>query len=179
MSCRGILSVVVKTPEMHIPPWYWFSLWSVLSPLKPVHYVDANRGRHCQECSHSCQHHNGTAGKGLCGVHDNRRTFSGGGPGGAAAHLYHIAVYWVLPWRFGGRAASLELVGSWFLTFSLGRIECGKELCSEGFPGGRGFYTVGSRCPVGYYLGEACGLGVASATQLLGNLGYVETGVGA
>ena len=25
MSCRGILSVVVKTPEMHIPPWYWFS----------------------------------------------------------------------------------------------------------------------------------------------------------
>ena len=24
MSYRGVLSVVVKTPEMHIPPWYWF-----------------------------------------------------------------------------------------------------------------------------------------------------------
>ena len=25
VRCRGILSVVFKTPEMHIPPWYWFS----------------------------------------------------------------------------------------------------------------------------------------------------------
>ena len=25
MSCRGVLSVVGKTPEMHIPPWLWFS----------------------------------------------------------------------------------------------------------------------------------------------------------
>ena len=25
MRCRGVLSVIVKTPEMHIPPWYWFS----------------------------------------------------------------------------------------------------------------------------------------------------------
>ena len=24
MRWRGVLSVVVKTPEMHIPPWYWF-----------------------------------------------------------------------------------------------------------------------------------------------------------
>ena len=25
MRRRGVLSVVFKTPEMHIPPWYWFS----------------------------------------------------------------------------------------------------------------------------------------------------------
>ena len=25
VRCRGVLSVVVKLPEMHIPPWYWFS----------------------------------------------------------------------------------------------------------------------------------------------------------
>ena len=25
MRCRGVLSVIVKLPEMHIPPWYWFS----------------------------------------------------------------------------------------------------------------------------------------------------------
>ena len=24
MKCRGVLSVVVNTPAMHIPPWYWF-----------------------------------------------------------------------------------------------------------------------------------------------------------
>ena len=24
MRCRGVLSVIVKLPEMHIPPWYWF-----------------------------------------------------------------------------------------------------------------------------------------------------------
>ena len=28
MKCRGVLSVVVNTPEMHIPPWYWFSHWT-------------------------------------------------------------------------------------------------------------------------------------------------------
>ena len=26
MGCCRVLSVVFKTPEMHIPPWYWFSL---------------------------------------------------------------------------------------------------------------------------------------------------------
>ena len=26
MKCRGVLSVVVNTPAMHIPPWYWFRL---------------------------------------------------------------------------------------------------------------------------------------------------------
>ena len=92
-----------------------------------------------------------------CGASDKRRTFSGGGSGGAAAYL--------------------NLLGDRFLTFSLGRIEFRKELWSEGSPGGRSFDTVGSRCPIGYYLGEACGLDVASATQFLGNLGYVETGV--
>ena len=25
MRCRGVLSVIVNLPEMHIPPWYWFS----------------------------------------------------------------------------------------------------------------------------------------------------------
>ena len=24
MRCRGVLSVIVNLPEMHIPPWYWF-----------------------------------------------------------------------------------------------------------------------------------------------------------
>ena len=24
MGCRGVLQVVVKSPIMHIPPWYWF-----------------------------------------------------------------------------------------------------------------------------------------------------------
>ena len=24
MRCRGVLPVIVKTTEMHIPPWYWF-----------------------------------------------------------------------------------------------------------------------------------------------------------
>ena len=27
MRYRGVLGVVFKTPEMHIPPWYWFSVW--------------------------------------------------------------------------------------------------------------------------------------------------------
>ena len=26
MRCRGVLSVIVNLPEMHIPPWYWFRL---------------------------------------------------------------------------------------------------------------------------------------------------------
>ena len=25
MRSRGVLSVIVNLPEMHIPPWYWFS----------------------------------------------------------------------------------------------------------------------------------------------------------
>ena len=25
MRCRGVLSGIVNLPEMHIPPWYWFS----------------------------------------------------------------------------------------------------------------------------------------------------------
>ena len=25
MRCRGVLSVIVNLPEMHLPPWYWFS----------------------------------------------------------------------------------------------------------------------------------------------------------
>ena len=26
MRCRGVLSVLVWAPEMHIPPWYWFRI---------------------------------------------------------------------------------------------------------------------------------------------------------
>ena len=46
MTCRGVLEIVFKTPEMHIPPWYWFSLrlffpstssWPSGVPRMPVH----------------------------------------------------------------------------------------------------------------------------------------------
>ena len=34
-SC-GVLSVIVKTPEMHIPPWYWFrTVFSGAGPIFP------------------------------------------------------------------------------------------------------------------------------------------------
>ena len=33
MRCCRVLSVVFKTPEMHIPPWYWFSITTTLPQL--------------------------------------------------------------------------------------------------------------------------------------------------
>ena len=29
------LSVIVKLPEMHIPPWYWFRQWDDVTLSKP------------------------------------------------------------------------------------------------------------------------------------------------
>ena len=38
MRCRGVLSVVFKTPERHIPPWYWFRRGAITS----VHLARVN-----------------------------------------------------------------------------------------------------------------------------------------
>ena len=47
MSCRGVLSVVVNTPAMHIPPWYWFSYRrTVVSTLHHKLGDDANNPTH-------------------------------------------------------------------------------------------------------------------------------------
>jgi hypothetical protein len=35
MRCCRILSVIFKTPEMHIPPWYWFSIYYILNSCQP------------------------------------------------------------------------------------------------------------------------------------------------
>ena len=50
---RGSLSVVFKTPEMHISPWYWFSptsrasrlLMSCHTPPKPPYTLFATLGK--------------------------------------------------------------------------------------------------------------------------------------
>ena len=46
MRNRGFISVVVKTTEMHIPLWYWFSPnpMTLLGSLKAV-YVTLERAR--------------------------------------------------------------------------------------------------------------------------------------
>ena len=46
MRNRGFISVVVKTTEMHIPPWYWFSPnpMTLLGSRKAV-YVSLDRAR--------------------------------------------------------------------------------------------------------------------------------------
>ena len=36
MTCRGVLEVVFKTPEMHIPPWYWFRAFRPWQQLEGV-----------------------------------------------------------------------------------------------------------------------------------------------
>ena len=47
MRRRGVLSVVFKTPEMHIPPWYWFTCPTPQedTPLETLAYVGGSRWR--------------------------------------------------------------------------------------------------------------------------------------
>ena len=44
MRCRRVLSLLVKASEIHIPPWYWFSLFAGIQVPKDEEMV-ANRGR--------------------------------------------------------------------------------------------------------------------------------------